>query len=479
MDIEFIDIYEYKGLERFETQFKPGVNIIIGKNGAGKSTLISAVCKALSFIFSNDKSLGNDFLSYGNSSLNVRSFKESDYHFNPNTREFAPAAKIRATARYGAQALNWELFRRNLPNASLNQPLYKDAFVNFMKEWKSGGQPLPVLSYYSDSYPHKDIKLMKYALDRVNNAVMPRNFGYYQWDDEASCTSIWETRLCNCLNRVQPYYTLTSRIASELHEIEERHQGKMSIDDTRYLELQQDMERIETNMRPAFEEIEFVESRLKRFSEALPGVEDHGFGIDYIGVAQTFDGFRLMLHFKNGAMELLQNLPAGYRRLYSIVLDLAYRAYILNGDIEPKGIAIIDEIDLHLHPELEKDVMNKLRDVFPQMQFIVTTHSPMVITNFELNPERDQILQLEVNGPVPSNVGDIYGLDYNTGVEDVMGVSATDAAIDNLVSSIAFYELNNLPEQASNVRELLVSKLKGDESAAEERINKRKREMAK
>lgn len=80
---------------------------------------------------------------------------------------------------------------------------------------------------------------------------------------------------------------------------------------------------------------------------------------------------------------MLNNLPAGYCRLYSIILDLAYRAYILNGDKEPTGIVLIDEIDLHLHPSLEQEVVQCLAEVFPKVQFIMTSHSAAVIANLD------------------------------------------------------------------------------------------------
>ena len=56
------------------------------------------------------------------------------------------------------------------------------------------------------------------------------------------------------------------------------------------------------------------------------------------------------------------------RGLYSFVLDLAYRAYILNGNKEPSGVVLIDEIDLHLHPSLEQEVVQCLRDIFPNVE---------------------------------------------------------------------------------------------------------------
>lgn len=475
MTIKEIVIRDFRCFSTFKCLFEPGVNVLIGRNGAGKTTLIHALHKAMSFIFSNDRSLGKEFLSKGNNTLNVRSFKESDYRFDTVSREHVQTASIKAKASYNGKDLSWELFRRNQTNAALYQSKYKKAFTDFMHEWKIKEASLPLLAYYSDSYPHKYVKTVKYALDIVNNGVMPRNFGYYQWDDEAACTSIWETRMSNCLNKVQPYYTIILRAVSELQELE----GKQSTDELKdnkdYQRLKSEEERIHSIVSEPLAEMMFVEKRLKAFAEALPGVKEQNREIDVLAPVQTQEGFQLGLHFKDGSTSLLQDLPAGYRRLYSIVFDMAYRAYILNGDVEPEGLAIIDEIDLHLHPELEKEVLNVFHEVFPHVQFIVSTHSPMVLTN--LHPDGCKIMRMEIGYTEPVTIEDIYGLDYNTGVEDVMGVEAKNVEIDNLVSTLAFFENKNMGKQAENVRTLLLDKLKGDEAHLEKLLDKRRKEM--
>ena len=157
------------------------------------------------------------------------------------------------------------------------------------------------------------------------------------------------------------------------------------------------------------------------------------------------------------------------------MFDMTYRSYILNGDAEPEGLAIIDEIDLHLHPELEKEVLNVFHKTFPGVQFIVSTHSPMVLTN--LQPVDSKIMRMEIGREEPVTVEDIYGLDYNTGVEDVMGVDAKNVEIDNLVSTLAFLESKDLGLQAGNVRNLLLAKLKGDEIMLNKLLDKRRKEM--
>ena len=124
---------------------------------------------------------------------------------------------------------------------------------------------------------------------------------------------------------------------------------------------------------------------------------------------------------------------------------------------------------------MEKEVLNVFHSVFPKVQFIVSTHSPMVLTN--LHPDGCKIMRMETGYTEPATIEDIYGLEYNTGVEDVMGVDAKNVEIDNLVSTLAFFEVKNMAEQAENVRTLLLEKLKGDEVHLEKLLDKRRKEM--
>lgn len=80
-------------------------------------------------------------------------------------------------------------------------------------------------------------------------------------------------------------------------------------------------------------------------------------------------------------------LSHGQKSVIAMVADLAWRLIMLNpkrdNPLEGQGIAIIDEIDLHLHPRWQQKILPKLLETFPGIQFIVTTHSPQVLTTVE------------------------------------------------------------------------------------------------
>ncbi len=88
-------------------------------------------------------------------------------------------------------------------------------------------------------------------------------------------------------------------------------------------------------------------------------------------------------------------LSQGYQQTITWIADLIGHAWIDAGEVEvdPKdmtGLALIDELDLSLHPKWQRELVPALRRAFPRMQFIATTHSPMILPGFE----QDEILLL-------------------------------------------------------------------------------------
>ena len=67
-------------------------------------------------------------------------------------------------------------------------------------------------------------------------------------------------------------------------------------------------------------------------------------------------------------------------------MDIAYRGALLNPDASEglsqiEGIVLIDELDMHLHPSWQWNVITALEETFPRVQFIIATHSPIIISS--------------------------------------------------------------------------------------------------
>ncbi|WP_227136346.1 AAA family ATPase [Kosakonia radicincitans] len=95
------------------------------------------------------------------------------------------------------------------------------------------------------------------------------------------------------------------------------------------------------------------------------------------------EGVKLVL-YKNNKEISAQQLSQGEKSLLSLIGDLTRRLVLLNpgleNPLEGEGIVLIDEIDLHLHPSWQQTVILNLQKTFPNLQLIVTTHSPQVLS---------------------------------------------------------------------------------------------------
>ena len=80
----------------------------------------------------------------------------------------------------------------------------------------------------------------------------------------------------------------------------------------------------------------------------------------------------------------LNEMADGHSAYFKLIMEIMVRFHFrLDKPFDPKvsGIVLIDEIDIHLHVEMQKDILPLLTRVFPNIQFIVTTHSPFVISS--------------------------------------------------------------------------------------------------
>ncbi|NJO16053.1 MAG: AAA family ATPase [Thioploca sp.] len=145
-----------------------------------------------------------------------------------------------------------------------------------------------------------------------------------------------------------------------------------------------------------------------------------------------------MLIQKNATVLNINQLSAGEKTLLALVADLARRLAIANPYREQpltgNGIVLIDEIDLHLHPRWQRHVIPRLRKIFPNCQFIVTTHSPLVLS--QVKPENIVILE---NFQVVKNTPHTFGRDNNSILYELMNVKQRPDDMQKQLDK--FYEL--------------------------------------
>jgi predicted ATP-binding protein involved in virulence len=116
---------------------------------------------------------------------------------------------------------------------------------------------------------------------------------------------------------------------------------------------------------------------------------------------------------------------------------------------ETPGVVLIDELDVHLHPKWQRRVATDLKETFPSIQFICTSHSPQVIG--EVKPEEVRLLHAEyVDTPAQS-----YGMDSNWIVEVLMAGQERNPAIKHRLEHIfTLIEQKNLPAAEEEITRL-------------------------
>jgi predicted ATP-binding protein involved in virulence len=126
---------------------------------------------------------------------------------------------------------------------------------------------------------------------------------------------------------------------------------------------------------------------------------------------------------KRGQPFYLHQLSDGERGLLALVFDLTRRLAIANPESDnpiAEGVALvlIDEIELHLHPKWQRDILGRLRHVFPNCQFVVTTHSPLVLGEVEARCVR--FLEYQDGKVVATIPTEAYGMDANRILQEMM-----------------------------------------------------------
>jgi predicted ATP-dependent endonuclease of OLD family len=154
------------------------------------------------------------------------------------------------------------------------------------------------------------------------------------------------------------------------------------------------------------------------------------------------------------AVDLLSD---GEKSLLAMVGHLSRKLAEYNEDLEnpleASALVLIDEIELHLHPAWQRTIIPRLTKTFPNCQFIVTTHSPQVLSH--VDPECIHILDYDGDNVVVKRPDSSYGLDSNRILEDILGVSKRPQEIqDRMLELFRTINNNDLESAKEIVREL-------------------------
>ena len=192
------------------------------------------------------------------------------------------------------------------------------------------------------------------------------------------------------------------------------------------------------------------------------------FLIGFTGLRVKRNPLRMVV-LKNGEELIVNQLSDGEKCALAMIGDLARRMAIANpaaGDpLHGKGIVLIDEIDLHLHPRWQREVVTALQKTFPNCQFIVSTHSPQVVSH--VKQERIWILERTKAEVSASHPVESFGQTTGSILEDMMDVPERPQEIKKQLSSL----FRAIQEERLETAKTLLAKLQNTIGSDPELVN--------
>lgn len=161
-------------------------------------------------------------------------------------------------------------------------------------------------------------------------------------------------------------------------------------------------------------------------------LSDDSSAIENIYIERTPD--LSMKVVKDGTHFSIEQLSYGEKSLLAMIGDIARRLTILNptlnNPLEGKGIILIDEPDVHLHPQWQRRLITLLDKTFPNCQFVLTTHSPLLISDHK------DILVYSIEKGQVEEVSSLYGQDINSVLSEIMDTDFINQKVQSQIGDI-------------------------------------------
>lgn len=168
------------------------------------------------------------------------------------------------------------------------------------------------------------------------------------------------------------------------------------------------------------------------------------------------DSFSFEIHQPHKEPYTFQTLSSGFSSIMAVYADLITKVSLRSIDPEElTGVVLIDEIDAHLHVSLQKKILSFLTQAFPRVQFIVSTHSPFVVSSIDDAVIYD-LSKLE-------QVEDLSMYSYESVLEGLFGVLPISSLLQQNIEALA----KLLDKPTIDVEEIqsLLDKLPPDEDS--------------
>lgn len=400
MYLEKVHIKNYKGIEEIDIDLKPGINLLIGDNGAGKTSVLEGVAVALSGLFVNVAGVSTkNFIKE-----DVRMIIDPIGDASTSVTYCEPISAGCNLKICTGEEYKWNRIKEEL--SSTHTKINDKAVCAWMKKLTNQTNSiLPLVSFQSAARAWK-VRRGDFGTE-LQKKLDDRRCGYIGClDSSMDVKSIqqWcmkQEVIAVNKGKVREYETFKNIISIFMKEINELDESP------------------EVYYSPQFGELAYKDSK-----------EDMA----------------------------ISKLSAGYQSLLWMIMDLAYRVCLLNPELSDrsqiKGIVLIDEIDMHLHPKWQWNIIKALSTTFENVQFVIATHSPIVISSAK---EANLILLDEEQGV--TYLPECYGY----AVEDVLCYRQESVSrpknvkvlIDQINESVDDENFNNAEKALTQLKSIL------------------------
>lgn len=412
MKLKKLTLANFRGFEQIDLDFADDVTVIAGVNGVGKSGILKALTTAMSlalpkFTVSRESPLGL-------SDTDVQSGK--------------PGLSISITLALEAAVVIVDLTRAAPLEADKAETLEKrrDELRFATRETKKGSK--------EEQNINDEIRLIEIQLDQASDIAAVRILPN---DATTEADDLITTLKGGPKQPLAVFYT-TSRFLSRLPP---------TLPKTRRIDAASAYDKSLNQLEVSLND--FANWYRVVVAEAAAADSDRLF-LQLEQAIKTFlpDVSNLKLHegrpprfsvMKSGQLLFLEQLSDGERGLLALVFDLTRRLAIANSDsnnpiAEGAALVLIDEIELHLHPKWQRDVLQRLRDIFKACQFVVTTHSPLVLGEVPARCVRFlEFMDGKVSVTVPTEA---YGMDANRILQEFMGAPVRNRQVEGELKSL-------------------------------------------
>lgn len=343
MKLQAIDIKNFRNFSSnsdgtpIKIELDGKTTVFYGINGSGKSTILSAVCYAAwPFInrLNNAQGIGYRTLDGG---------QLYNGHRVGNSRQFGSEIWLQFEDEKRTFALSKEVER--FVNGRVNP-------VNASRQTK---QTTELVNFFEEHYLADD---------------NPENFGSGQQNMPVFLNYGTNRLVIDVPLRIRKKHSFSRRSALE-KALENR------LDFRTFFEWFRNQEDFENEQKMELKNLEYKDPALECVRKAaLLMLED----ADEIKVRRN--PLRMVV-LRDGLEYRVDQLSDGEKCTLALLGDIARRVAMANpcreNPMEGSGIVLIDEIDLHMHPAWQRKILSVLRELFPNIQFLITTHSPQIL----------------------------------------------------------------------------------------------------